>query len=263
MRIIVLLKRVPNTTEEELTLSRDGRSIREEQLAFALNEWDAYALEEAISLKESQGGSVTAITIGPEEAKEVLRRALAMGADEAVHLYDEALQGSDGGTLARILARFLNSRPFDLILTGVMASDVADAQVGPALARMLKVPWATLVTRLEIVDGGLLIHRELEGGWEERLKIPLPCLLTIQTGINEPRYVSILGIRKVRGIPISEQGLEKLGLEPQEVGEAGSLTRLVQLALPPTTEGGEILSGSLEEISDRIYALLREKGGVA
>jgi electron transfer flavoprotein beta subunit len=263
MNIVVCLKRVPDTTEADLVIERDRQSIREGNLVYILNEWDGYALEEAIRLKEAHGGTVTALTLGEEDSQEVLRRALAMGADEAVHLKDPAFRGSDGWALTRILARYLKSHPFDLILTGVMASDVMEAQVGPMLAQILGIPHATLVTKLEVREKDLKVWRELEGGWEETLRISLPCLLSIQTGINEPRYVSITGIRKVRGRAIGEKTAADLGLAQDQIGPAGSLSSLVHLDYPPEGEGAELIGGSSKEIAGRLYQVLREKGGVA
>jgi len=144
-----------------------------------------------------------------------------------------------------------------------MASDTADAQVGPMLAREHDIPHATMVTRIEVQEGGLKVWRELEGGWEETFRIPLPCLLAIQSGINEPRYVSITGIRKVRGRTIDELGKADLNLSPDEVGKNGSLSYLLNLSFPPEGEGGEILGGSSEAIAERVYRILKEKGGVA
>ncbi|MFH0914805.1 MAG: electron transfer flavoprotein subunit beta/FixA family protein [Chloroflexota bacterium] len=260
MDIIVCVKRVPDTSEAEVLIARDGRHIEEKGLVFDINEWDRYAVEEAVLLKEKLGGTVTAITLGPEGSEDTLRRCLATGADSAIRLADPALAGSDAVATARALCQAIKGRKFDLVLTGAQAGDDASAQVGPVLAGLLGVPHATLVNSMEITGNKAKVHRELEGGLEEVVEVQFPALFTIQTGINEPRYVSIMGIRKAAKQEIQRMGLAALGLKESEVGEAGSWVRVDKLFPPPATKQTEILSGSLEEVTTKLAGIIQDKG---
>ena len=263
MEIIVCIKRVPETAEADLVIDKTGRDIEKEGLVFDLNEWDNYAVEEAVLLKDTYGGTVTAISMGSEEVNEILRRALAMGADQAIRLTDPGFEGSDGYAIAKILSKAIEPLSYDLILTGVQTEDDGYGQVGPTLAQMLGIPHAALVNQIEGIEGGRArVHRELEGGLEEVLDIELPAVLTIQTGINEPRYVSIMGIRKVAQKEIRVLGLQDLGMKPEEAGEGGSLTVVEGASFPPVGEGAQMLEGTMDEISDQLIAILKEKGGV-
>jgi len=260
MDIVVCVKRVPDTTEAEIAIRDDGRGIKEEGLVFDINEADNYAVEEALLLKEELGGSVTVLTVGPPEADEALRMCLAKGADRAVRLTDERFEGSDSYATARILAQAIKGMDYDLVLTGCMADDDGAAQVGVTLAEMLGIPHAALVVSTEVEDGRIKVHRELEGGLHEVLEIELPALLTIQTGINEPRYASIFGIRKAMKKEIEVLGLEDLGLAEEAVGEAGSKTSLIRLFIPEVTAQATILEGSPEEVSTELVTIFKNEG---
>ncbi len=262
MNIIVCVKRVPETTEVDLAVDRSGQDIQKAGLVFDLNEWDSYAIEEAILLKERQGGTVTVITLGPEESNESLRKCLAMGADEALRVTDPAFDGSDGLATAKALAAAIRPLPYDLILTGTQAEDDGLGQVGASVAEILGIPHATVVNRVELKDGKATVHRELEGGLEEIVEIELPALLTVQSGINEPRYVSITGIRKVAKKEIKPLGISDLHLGAEEVGRQGSGTRIDQLFIPPAGQGAEWLQGKPEEIAEKVVAILKERGGL-
>ena len=262
MYILVLVKNVPETAEAELKIIDQGRSVETDDLVFAVNEWDNYAVEEAVALKEAHGGEVTLLTLGDEEAEDVLRRGLAMGADRAVHICDEDLEGSDPLTVARAVKRALEGREFDLILTGAQSSDLGQAQTGVLLAQLLDLPYATLAVSLEIKDGRALVERELEANTLERVELPLPALITIQSGINRPRYVSILGIRKVRNVSIDLLEADDLDLEPEEIGFEGSIFQERTLALPPQGQGAEMLEGGLDQVCARVVEIIQEKGGL-
>jgi len=201
--------------------------------------------------------------MGGEESNETLRKCLAMGADEAIRLNDPSFEGSDGYATAKVLAEAIRKIPYDLIITGAQAEDDSYGQVGVTLAELLKIPHAALVNRLEIKGKIVRVHRELEGGLEEVLEIDLPAVLTIQTGINEPRYVSIMGIRKVAKKEIKVLGRSDLNLKPEDVGILGSNIRLEKVFLPPSGEGATILEGKPEEVALRFLEILREKGGVS
>ncbi|NWF94376.1 MAG: electron transfer flavoprotein subunit beta/FixA family protein [Syntrophaceae bacterium] len=263
MNIIVCIKRVPETTDADISIDKSGKDIDKSSLVFDLNEWDSYAIEEAILLKEKLGGTVTVISMGGEESNESLRKCLAMGADDAIRLTDPAFNGSDGFATARVLAEAVRKIPYDLILTGTQAEDDGYGQVGVVLAELLGIPHAAVVNRIEVQDKRLKVHRELEGGLEEVVEIDLPALLTIQTGINEPRYVSIMGIRKVAKKEIKSFGAPELNLKADEVGLSGSDIRLEKVFLPPVGEAAEILEGKPEEIALKVSEILRDKGGLS
>jgi electron transfer flavoprotein beta subunit len=262
MDIVVCVRRVPDLTETELEIDSDGLALDDSDLDYDINEWDDFAIEEAVRLKEKHGGSVLAITVGDEEAEEVLRRALAMGVDEALHLCDDAFEGSDPWAVSSALHRALQGRSFDLLLAGAISSDGTSAHTGGMLAALLGVPQVALVTSLEITDGKAVVRHEVEGGLEREVEVTLPALFTVQSGINEPRYVSIRGIRKVAGIEIATKDAAELGLDEEEVGAAGCRVQLEGLALPPTGDRAEILEGNLDEAVATLVGRLREKGGL-
>lgn len=258
MKVVVCVKRVPDVAEVDLQLDPSGRRIRTEGLPYVINDWDNYALEEAIRIKESTGGQVVALTVGKEPDEEVLRRALALGADEALRIWDPLLEEADPFLVALALSQAIKGFSFDLILTGVQAADDGYAQVGPMIAEMLGIPHVTLVTRLGIEGRKAVVRRELEGGLEEEVEVELPAVFTIQSGINEPRYVSVLGIKRVAKKEIKVLDLETLGIAPSELKPK---LRVEKLFVPPVGEGAEILKGATEEVSERVLEIL-EKGGV-
>jgi len=262
MNIIVCIKRVPETTDVDIMIDKSGKDIEKSGLAFDLNEWDSYAIEEAIQLKEKMGGTVTVITLGGEESNESLRKCLAMGADDAVRLTDPAFAGSDGFATAKVLAEAIRKIPYDLIFTGVQAEDDGYGQVGVALAEILGISHVSLVTHVEMQNQKVKAHRELEGGLEEVVEVDLPVAMTIQTGINEPRYVSIMGIRKVAKKEIKTIGLSDLNLKAEEVGLSGSDIRLKNVFLPPVGEGATMLEGKPEELALKVFNILKDKGGL-
>jgi electron transfer flavoprotein beta subunit len=256
MDIIVCVKNVPFTREADLVLDASRHDVRKDMLAYVINEWDNYAIEEAIRIKEQTGSNVAAVTLGKEEDEEVLRRCLAMGADQAVCIEPGALK-PDAFMTAGILAVVIKSMPHDLILTGVQSDDLNHAIVGIMLAERLGLAHAAVVNSLKPEDGKAQISIELEGGQEEVVRIFMPALLTIQTGINEPRYVSIMGIRKaakkeIRVIQAEDLGIPAVDLQPD-------LT-IAEMFLPPETEWAEMLQGDTSSVSDQIIRIIREKG---
>ena len=262
MEILVCVKRVPDTAENEIEVNRDGTDIERDDLVYSVNEWDNYAVEEAIQIRDKTGGSVTVVTVGDEEAEEVLRREMAMGADNGVHLMDGAFEGSDGRAVAAILKAAVEKGSYDLVLTGALADDGA-GQVGGMLAAMLDWPYASVVNKIEVSDGSKIrVGREIEGGNQEVSDIELPCVLSIQTGINEPRYVGIRGIRKVASVDIPVHGASDLGLDAGQLGSAGARVKRIDYFVPELGEGAEMLEGSTEEIIDKLIELLKAKGGI-
>lgn len=261
MEILVCVKRVPDTSENEIELNSAGNDINREDLVYSVNEWDNYAVEEAIQIVDRVGGSVTVVTVGDEESEEVLRREMAMGAEKGILLNDDAFEGSDGKGIATILKAAVEKGNYDLILTGAQA-DAGAAQVGGMLAAMLDMPYASLVNSIEVEEKKLKIGREIEGGNQEMNEIDLPCVLSIQTGINEPRYVGIRGIRKVASVEIPTYGASDLGIDVGSVGEAAAKAKRLDYFVPELGEGAEILEGSTDEITDKLIELLKAKGGL-
>lgn len=262
MNIVVCAKQVPEVTDAELEINKEGAEILKEDLEFDINEWDNYAVEEAVRIKEAHHGKVTVVTLGDEDCEDVLRTALAMGADEAIRIDEQGFEFSDAAGIAQGLYRAVRDVPFDLLLTGAQGSDDGWAQVGLTLAELLGIPYASLVVGVEIGEGTITVHRELESNTQEKVEMPLPAALTIQTGINNPRYVSIMGIQKVRRIEIKETDSEELGLSEAEIGSQGSRVDSQKLSLPPVGEGADILTGSLDEICEKTAQIIRDKGGV-
>ena len=264
MEILVCARRVPDTSENEIEMNSAGNDIERDDLVYSVNEPDNYAVEEALQMVERAGGNVTVVTVGGDDDEEILRREMAMGAKNGVLLSDGSFEGSDGRGIAAILAAYVKKNRYDLILTGVQAEDGA-AQVGGMLAAMLDYPFASLVNSIEVLDGKLKISREIEGGNKEMSEIDLPCVLSIQTGINEPRYVGMRGIRQVASVPIPTLGAQDLGLNGGlngGVGAAAAKVKRVDYFVPPAGKGAEMLEGSSEEIADKLIELLKAKGGL-
>ena len=262
MEILVCARRVPDTSENEIQLNSAGNDIERDDLVYSINEPDNYAVEEALQMVARSGGNVTVATVGGDEDEEILRREMAMGANQGVMLSDEAFSGSDGRGIATILKAFVQKGKFDLILTGVQAED-GGAQVGGMLAAMLDYPFASLVNSIEVLDDKKVkVSREIEGGNKEMNEIDLPCVLSIQTGINEPRYVGMRGIRQVASLEIPAYGAADLGVDPGSVGEAAAKVKRDDYFVPAVGKGAEILKGSNEEIIEKLIELMKAKGGL-
>lgn len=262
MEILVCVRGVPDTSENEITLNSAGNDIERDELLYSINEPDNYAIEEALQIVARVGGKVTVATVGGEDDEEILRRGMAMGANQGVLITDAAFEGSDGRGIAAILKAFVQKGNYDLILTGVQAED-GGAQVGGMLAAMLDYPFASLVNSIEVLDGRKLkISREIEGGNKEVSEIDLPCVLSIQTGINEPRYVGMKGIRAVASVPIPSYGVAELGLEAGAVGAAAAKVKRVDYFVPALGKGAEMLNGSREENIEKLLEVLAAKGGL-
>jgi len=262
MEILVCVKRVPDTAENEIEVDGDGADIERDDLVYSVNEWDNYAVEEAIQIVDNVGGAVTIVSLGDAESEEIVRREMAMGANNGILVSDDAFERSDGKGVATILKAVVEKGNYDLILTGAQADDGA-GQIGGMLAAMLDVPYASVVNSIEVLnDAQLKIGREIEGGNQEMNEIALPCVLSIQTGINEPRYVGIRGIRKVASVDIPVLGAADLGLDAAGVGESGARVKRIDYFVPQLGEGAEILEGSNEEVAGKLIDLLKAKGGI-
>ena len=262
MEILVCVRRVPDTSENEIQLNHAGNDIERDELVYSINEADNYAVEEALQIVARTGGSVTVATVGAEDDEEILRREMAMGANHGVLITDDVFNGSDGRGIATIIKAFVKKGHYDLILTGVQAED-GGAQVGGMLAALLDYPFASLVNSIEVLDGGKLkISREIEGGNKEMSEIDLPCVLSIQTGINEPRYVGIRGIRQVASIPIPTFDAAALAIGEGTVGEVAAKAKRLDYFVPALGKGAEILHGTREENIDRVLEFVAAKGGL-
>jgi electron transfer flavoprotein beta subunit len=256
MDIVVCVRRVPQTQEVDLEINPQKNDVRKDMLAYVINEWDNYAIEEAVVLKEKLEGNVIAVTVGDEDDEEVLRRCLAMGADKAIRI-DPGDRILDPYVISRILAAVIKGLSYDLVLTGVQADDLNDGAVPTMLAEHLGLTHATVVNSLEPAEGEATVRVELEGGMDEVSKIKLPALLSIQTGINEPRYVSIMGIRKAAKKELNVMELGALGLSEDELIP---MTTVEEIYFPPETEGAEIIEGDPGTVAEAILRILKEKG---
>ena len=261
MEILVCVKRVPDSAENEISVGLGGADISREDLVYAVNEWDNYAVEEAIQIVEREGGSVTVVSLGDADTEEVVRREMAMGAEAGLMLVDEEFAGSDGLGVATILKAAAQQKNYDLILTGAQADDGA-AQVGGMLAALLDWPFASLVNKIEVNGATLRIGREIEGGSQELSDIDTPCVLSIQTGINEPRYVGLRGIRKVASVEIPVLDGAALSVDPATVGQAAAKVRRVDYFVPAVGAGADMLTGSTKEMAAQLVDLLKAKGGL-
>jgi electron transfer flavoprotein beta subunit len=249
-------------SENEITLNDAGTDIERDELVYSINEPDNYAVEEALQIVSRVGGDVTVATVGGDDDEEILRREMAMGANNGVMISDEAFVGSDCRGIAAILKAFVQKGNYDLILTGVQ-DESGGAQVGGMLAAMLDYPFASLINSIEVLDDRKLrISREIAGGNKEISEIDLPCVLSIQTGINEPRYVGMRGIRAVASAPIPTYGATELGLDPTAVGEAAAKVKRFDYFVPVLGKGAEMLEGSREKNIEKVLEMVAAKGGL-
>jgi electron transfer flavoprotein beta subunit len=261
VEILVCVRRVPDTSENEISLNPAGNDIERDELVYSVNEPDNYAVEEALQIRDRVGGTVTVVTVGCEDDEEILRRELAMGANRAVLISDDAFSGSDGRGIATILKDFVQKGRYDLILTGVQADDGA-AQVGGMLAALLDYPFASLVNSITVDGGTLKISREIEGGNREISEIDLPCVLSIQTGINEPRYVGMRGIRQVASVPIPTLDALQVTADKGSVGESAAKVKRLDYFIPALSKGAEMLHGSREENAEKVLEFVAARGGL-
>ena len=244
MRIAVCVKQVPDT-EAQLRIAADGRWLDEEDLRFVVNESDDYAIEEALAVTEKHGGEVVVFSLGPERAKEALRKGLALGAAKAVQLVDDAYQNGDARATARALAAAIDKEGVDLVITGSQSDDVGYGSTGSMIAGHLGWPHAWLVMGVEVEEGGgsAKVVREMESGMNEVFRVELPAVIEVQAGINHPRYMSLKGIMKAKRKPIEAVAPADLGLEAGELGASGSRVEILEIALPESGEGAQIIEG--------------------
>ena len=248
MRIVVCVKQVL-ALGDEVEFADDGLDVDPDYLEPALNEWDSFAAEEALRLRERLGGEVILVTCGGEGSEKALRRCLAMGADRAIRV--EGVEGHDPISIARALAEVVRGESPDLVLCGVQSSDSVQAATGTALAELLGLPRVAVVTKLDWDGSGpATVHRELEGGLIAITEVDTPALLTIQTGINEPRYANLRAIKQA----------EQVEIDVRQASDGGSPDyRVRRMFAPPKGEGAEILDGNPAEVARRIAEILQER----
>jgi electron transfer flavoprotein beta subunit len=260
MKIVVPVKQVA-VLDEEFELLDDRPGVDPDAIDWELNEWDDFSVEVALQLRESEGeGEVVVVSLGDEEAEEGLRACLAKGADRAQRIWDDSLDGADPLAVARVLAAAVERESPDLVLCGVQSSDGVHGATGVALAAHLGLPRVAVVKALDYDAGSrsATVERELEGGLVELLKVELPALLTIQTGINEPRYANLRAIKQAKEKPLEELGLSELGLDSDALGAAAG-SRVRSMAPPEAGGGAEMLNGSPEAVAERIATIVKER----
>ncbi len=260
MKSCVLMAYVPDTASV-IKIAGSGNRIEEADIKWIVSPYDEYALEEAIRLKEAKTGSVTVITYGPERAQQGLRECLARGADAAVHVKGGEGTFGDALAVARVLAAAVRKAgPFDILLTGIKGVGSDNALVGAMVAELLDIPHVSGVVKLEVGDAGLVAHREIEGGVEV-VAAPLPCVVTAQKGLNEPRYPSLKGIMASKKVAIQALAAADLGLDEAALAGDGAACRWTGLALPPAKTGGVILKGEEDPAgaARELARLLREQ----
>jgi electron transfer flavoprotein beta subunit len=252
MKIAVCIKQVP-ARDWHPRLNESGSWIREQDAAFEMNEPDAYALEESLRLKEKHGGEVVVCSVGPSRVAQVLREALARGADRAIHVDGDAFSSADAFVIAGALAAAMKEERFDLVLTGLQSDDQGSAQTGVILAETLGMPHATIIMEVQASESGLRIKRELEGGWFQWITMPLPALLTIQSGINQLRYATLKGImaakkKEVRRVEVSAAAAPK--------------QRIAALYAPEKSKKTQMIDGTPAAAAKELVRRLREEARV-
>jgi electron transfer flavoprotein beta subunit len=255
LKILVCMKQVPQK-DAPLKLNESGTWIRED-VSYEVNEPDAYALEEALRQKEKHGGEVVVITAGPARAQQVLREALAKGADRAIHLEDAGFVGLDAFNTARAFAATIKDEKFDLVFTGLQSDDYGFAQTGVIMAELLGWPHATIIMQIEKRDGGIRVKRELEAGFFQYVDMPLPAVLTIQSGINKLRYATLIGIKQAKNKPLRKMTMA--GVQP---ALGPNLQQIRRLYIPEKTKKTEMLQGGPGEVAKKLVEKLRDEARV-
>ena len=259
MKVLVAVTEVADVDDE---FELEGDRVAGDYLSYGINEWDEYALEEAVRIAEAGDDvEVVAVTIGPERAEETIRTALAKGADRAVRVWDAPLEGKtvlDARSKATILARVIEEEAPELVLAGVQASDDAWGATGIAAAATVGFGWAAVITGLELEGSVAHVRRELEGGVEALVEVDLPAVLSVQTGINEPRYASLRGIREAQSKAIDTRSLDDLGLDAGLLDASG--VELVEMFVPESSGETEFIEGSPDEQAAALAEVLRDRG---
>ncbi len=263
MKILVAVKQVA-ALDEDFEIRDDGLDVEEDFLLYDLNEWDDYSLEEAMKIKEAADGAVEVIvvSVGPDRVDESLRKCLAKGADRAIRVWDDAMEGSDSITIGQILAAVAKKEGVSLVFAGVQSSDEANASTGISTAAFLEWPHAAVVAGLTYTPGSSTakVARELEGGLQQNVEVACPSVLTIQLGINKPRYASLRGIKQAAGKPIETPALADLGLTPADVGAGCTLSRVRRMYVPAAGQA-EMIEGTPAAQAAKLMQIIRDGRG--
>ena len=250
MKIIVAIKQVP-MRDSPLHPALSGKWIDEADLSFEINEPDAYALEEALQLKEKHGGEVVVLCAGPERAAQTIREALAKGADRAIHIEIDALVSLDTLGLAKLLAAAVTPEKPDLILTGLQSDDLGAGQTGVVMAELLGVPHSTIIMQVEVRDAGIRVKRELENGWFQHIEMPLPAVLAMQSGSNKLRYATLMGIKKAKSKEIRRVTPAELG------GAAAAVASVEKIYVPQKSKQTQIFEGDAKTAAAQLVEKLK------
>lgn len=250
MKIVVAIKQVP-ARDSQLRIASSAKWIEDGDLSYEINEPDAYALEAGLQLKEKNGGEVIALCAGPSRAAQTIREALAKGADRAIHIEEEDLTGYDPLSAAKLLAAALKSEAPDLVLTGLQSDDLGYGQTGVILAELLGVPHATIIMEVEASGSGIKVKRELESGWFQHVEMPLPALLTIQSGISKLRYATLMGIKKAKSKEIKR-------LTPADLGVSAAASVAVErIYIPERTKRTQLFEGDARQSAAQLVEKLK------
>jgi electron transfer flavoprotein beta subunit len=263
MKIVVAVKQVA-ALDDEFELTEDGRDVDPDFLEWDLNEWDAFALEAAVEIGEAaESVEIVAMSVGDENAEDGLLTCLAKGADRAVRVWEDGLDGRDVMTVARVLAPAIEREAPDLVLCGAQSSDGVNSATGTAVAALLGLPRVAVVKGIEYDAGAgsLTVERELEGGLVELLRISTPALLTVQTGINRPRYANLRAIKQAKEKPLDQVAPASLGITDEMVAAAAG-AKVIGLASPDQGGGAEMIDGDADAVAERIATIIKEKVGV-
>ena len=250
MKIVVAIKQVPSR-DSQLRIASSGKWVEESDIAYEINEPDAYALEAALQLKEKHGGEVIALCAAPARAGQTIREALAKGADRAIHI-EEEMGAFDPLAAARLLAAAIKAESPDLVLTGLQSDDLGYGQTGVILAELLGLPHATIIMQVEMEGSGIRVKRELEDGWFQHVDMPLPALLTIQSGISKLRYATLMGIKKAKSREVKRLTAADLGAAP-----GAAAISIDRIYLPERTKHTQLFDGSPKEAAAKLVEKLK------
>jgi electron transfer flavoprotein beta subunit len=250
MKIIVAIKQVP-VRDSQLRIAASGKAIDEEGLSFEINEPDAYALEEALQLKEKHGGEVIAVCLGPARAQQSIREALAKGADRAIHIEEENLNALDTLAAAKLLAAAAKTESPDLILTGLQSDDLGYGQTGVVMAELLGYSHSTIIMQVEVNGSSIRVKRELEDGWFQHISMPLPAVLAIQSGISKLRYATLMGIKKAKTKEIKRLTATELG------GTPASSVSIAKISPPGKAKQAQIFQGDAKTAAKQLAEKLK------
>lgn len=261
MKIIVCMKQVP-VQDSLLRITGDNRWIEEDELNWEINESDHYALETALRLKEEHGGEVVLLTMGPDRVKEAIKQGLAKGAERALHIDNASFSTMDPFINAKLLTAAIKQEEPDLVFTGLQTDDSGFGQTGPILAELLGFAHTTIAMEIQKTESGIKVKRELESGWFQWVELPLPALVTIQSGINQIRYATIKGIMMAKKKEIKALTLDDLGLSESDVNVSNSPLKFSKLYIPQKTKRAELLEGDPKDVARKLADKLKNEAKV-